>query len=195
MKWSAIVLFTFLIAPLAGANVTKQRLGYDLFRISLTGQDAQRLIASLGPRFFTSSSSLNSISCLPPLERCEINLKDPEVQSYATIQEQLRLAEDLGIKVPQMTVPHDESEQLLTVRVEDSPTAKELYSVMPGPEVDFNLDQSVADHFSGKTKTIDLARGDFFMSCQEIERTSDHTQKGYSCLVNAVVPARKEDAR
>lgn len=191
MKRLLIVIFTFLIGPALGAEVVKIRVNAKNFRIVLTGQDAQRLQASVGNRDFNSLSSLNALSCLKAIGRCEISLQRVNIQSFEAVQEQLRLAEGNGLGIPQMALPRNTSEDLLTAKIDDSQVAEKLYDLLPGPEVEFNLDHAVSDKFSGKTKSLDLARNEFFMSCQRLEHTSSG-RTGYSCIVNAIVPSGRD---
>ena len=188
MKQLPFVLFTFLFATVAGADVTKVRVTSDNYRIVLTGQDALRLQATLGERSITSEASpLHSVSCLKAISRCEIVFKGAQVQSYESVQEYAKLVWSNG----QLALPRNSSEQLLTAVIDDQ-IAEQVYAILPGPEVEFNLDQSAADRISGKTKQLDLARNEFFMSCQKVARSNGTGKKGFSCLVNAIVPSGRE---
>lgn len=188
MQRLLIVIFTFLIGSGVGAEVVKIRINPENYRIVLTGQDAQRLQASVGNHDFNSLSSLNAMSCLKSIGRCEISLQRANIQTFESVQEQIHLAQGNGLSVPQMTLPRNTSEDLLTAKIDDSQVAEKLYNLLPGPEVEFHLDHTVLEEFSGKTKSLDLARNDFFMSCQRIEHTSSG-RIGYSCLVKAIVPS------
>ena len=178
------VILASIFSTYAGADVIKSMQSSNTFRIVLTGQDAGPLSESMGGKTFASNAQISNIQCA---ETCEIILKTNQLQTFAQIRDQLKLAAESGHSKPEVELPKNPDEQSLAALIIDSSSAEQLYKMMPGPELVSTLPFADGTVTNVKTKAVNFPNQEFYFECQQIALGG---RNGTMCAVNAIVPSR-----